>query len=64
MISAGEFTLQKTDKEIIEGGVELLNEIRIGAESIDDLQNELATEIYETCMLAHKRIISLNTAVN
>jgi hypothetical protein len=64
MMSAGDFTLQKNDKEIIEGGVELLHEIRIAAETIDDLQNELATEIYETCLLAHKRIIKLNTAVN
>ena len=37
MMSAGDFTLQKNDKEIIEGGVELLHEIRIAAESIDDL---------------------------
>ena len=27
------------------------NEIRTRAESIDDLQNELATEIYKTCIL-------------
>lgn len=42
----------------------LLNEMRLYAEEVADLQSEVVTEIYSTLLLARKRIIKMNSSID
>ena len=44
---------------IVEQSVEVLDDIRVGAESIEDMRSELAREIFEAVVIVRFRIVEI-----
>ena len=41
--------LNQQDTEMVKQSLEILDDLRIGAEAVEEMRSEVAIEIYETC---------------
>lgn len=56
MVQLASKGINDEDLEVVRSSLTLLNEIRLAAESVEDMQGELAKEITQTCILMRKQM--------
>ena len=47
--------LNQQDTEMVKQSLEILDDLRIGAEAVEEMRSEVAIEIYETCAFIQKK---------
>ena len=48
-------SLTVQDSQMVKQSLEILDDLRLGAEDVQELRSEIAVEIYETCAYIQKK---------